>query len=93
MHISSGLLYLWGALFLCFMALLVYRGQLTRYEDDQLFLDEDAVTVQKNRIQHEELMQKLTRIKPFFNSTAIAAGLVTTLVVGIYVYNAWQQIP
>ncbi len=93
MTISPLLLYIWGALFVCFTALLVYRGTLTRYEDDQLFLDDDAITVQRNRERHEELIRKITRIKPLLNTCAVAAGLVTTTVIGLYVYQAWQNVP
>jgi hypothetical protein len=42
MSISPILLGVWAALAACFLALLVYRGQLTRYEDEQLFLNEDV---------------------------------------------------
>ena len=34
------LLIIWAALAVCFIALLMYRGQLTRYEDEQLFLND-----------------------------------------------------
>jgi hypothetical protein len=93
MNISPVLLYLWGALLFAFVALLVYRGQLTRYEDDQLFLDDDTFIVQKHKPQHDLLMRRLALIKPLLSTCGIAAGLVTTTVVGIYVYNAWQNIP
>jgi len=94
MTISPILLYIWGALFFSFLALLVYRGQLTRYEDEQLFLeDEELAIVQKNKKQKEEIVGRLKRIQPFLSSLGVAACLVTTTVVGIYVYNAWQNIP
>jgi hypothetical protein len=93
MTISPVLLYIWGALFLCFLALLVYRGQLTRYEDEQLFLDDDAVIVQKNKQQKERIVHQLSRVRPILSTCGVAAGLVTTTVVGIYVYNAWLNIP
>ena len=93
MIISSVLLYLWGSLFLCFLALLVYRGHLTRYEDEQLFLNDDVDVVQKNRHHRAEIRHKLMRLRPIFNSCGVAAGLVTTMVVGMYIYNAWQNVP
>jgi hypothetical protein len=94
MTISPILIYLWGALFFTFAALLVYRGQLTRYEDEQLFLeDEDNFTVQKNKQQKEQILHQLNRIKPVLGTLGVAAAMVTTTVVGMYVYNAWQNIP
>jgi hypothetical protein len=94
MTFSPILMYLWGGLFLSLMALLVYRGQLTRYEQEQLFLeDEELLIVQRNKQQKEEILHRLNRIKPLLGTFGVAAGLVTTTVVGLYVYNAWQNIP
>jgi len=93
MNISPVLLYIWGALFLAFLALLVYRGQLTRYEDEQLFLEDEALIVQRNKQQKEQIVHQLSRMRPILHTCGVAAGLVTTTVVGIYVYNAWLNIP
>ena len=57
MSISPVLLYIWAALFFCFLGLLVYRGQLTRYEDEQLFLeDEELLIVQQNKQQKQRIV-------------------------------------
>jgi hypothetical protein len=93
MTISPVLIYLWGALFFTFLALLVYRGTLTRYEEDQLFLDDETFIVQRNKPQHDALLRQLRLIKPLLRGCGVAAGLVTTTVVGLYLYNAWQNIP
>lgn len=94
MTISPILLYLWGGLFFAFVALLVYRGQLTRYENDRLFLDdEEAAIVQHNKQQHDQLLRRISRLRPLVGSFAVAAGLVTATVVSMYVYTAWQNIP
>ena len=94
MTIHPILLYVWSALFFSVLALLVYRGQLTRYEQDQLFLeDEDLQIVQRNKQANENILMRLNRMKPFLSTVGVAAGLVTTTVVGMYVYNAWQNVP
>jgi hypothetical protein len=93
MMISSVLLYLWGSLFLCYLALLVYRGHLNRYEDEQLFLNDDVEIVQKNRHHRAQIRHKLMRLRPIFHSCGAATGLITTMVVGMYVYDAWHNIP
>ncbi len=84
------LLFVWAALALCFIGLLMYRGQLTRYEEDQLFLNEDL-----NRHEQEQQTRIVTRVKkiePLVRFFGVAAGLVTTGVVGMYVYDAWLHI-
>lgn len=80
----------WAALTLCFLALLVYRGQLTRYEDEQLFLN-DSVGRNEQEAQ-TAIVSKVRRIEPAIRLFGGAAGLVTACAVGIYVYDAWQKI-
>ena len=84
------LLTVWAALTFCFLALLVYRGQLTRYEDDQLFLSDDVK--QHERQQQTTIVRKIQKLQPFVRIIGGAAGLVTACAVGLYVWDAWQHI-
>jgi hypothetical protein len=93
MTISPVLLYIWGILFLAFLALVVYRGQLTRYEAEQLFLEDEAAIVQRNKTEREKIVRSLSRIRPILSVCGVAAGIVTATVVTIYTYNAWLNIP
>lgn len=84
------LLVVWAVLAAGFLGLLVYRGQLTRYEDEQLFLNEAAnVHAQEKQT---AIVQKIHRLSPLVTALGGAAGLVTASVVGIYVWDAWQHI-
>ena len=49
MHLIPILLIVWAAVAACFLALLAYRGQLTRYEEDQLFLTETESNEQREQ--------------------------------------------
>jgi len=84
------LLIVWAALTICFLALLVYRGQLTRYEDEQLFLN-DSIHNNERELQ-TTIVRKIHKIQPVVRLVGGAAGLVTVCAVGIYVWNAWKQI-
>ena len=84
------LLFVWAVLAACFLALLVYRGQLTRYENDRLFLNEDSEALDQKM--HTDIVRKIGKIEPLVRILGGAAGLVTASVVGIYVWNAWQSI-
>ena len=84
------LLTVWAVLTGCFLALLVYRGQLTRYEDEQLFLNDDART--NEREEQSKIVQRINRIQPVVRVVGAAAGIVTACAVGIYVWDAWQRI-
>ena len=84
------LLTVWAVLVACFIALLVYRGQLARYEDEQLFL-KDEVTYEQQ--QQESLVRRLQKLEAVVKVVGGAAGLATVCAVGTYVWEAWQSIP
>jgi hypothetical protein len=84
------LLSIWAVLAICFIGLLMYRGQLTRYEDDQLFLNEDANTTEQQ--QQKEIVTRVNKIEPLVRIFGGAAGLATVCMVGMYVYDAWRRI-
>ncbi len=86
------LMFVWAILAASFMGLLVYRGQLTRYEDDQLFLNDEHSHAAEQERQHTLLVAKIQKLKPVVTALGGAAGLVTASVVGIYVWDAWQRI-
>jgi uncharacterized protein HemX len=72
------LLFIWAALAIGFFGLLMYRGQLTRYEDDQLFLNEDTNKAEQE--QQTEIVRRVKKIEPLVR------------IFGMYVYDAWQRI-
>jgi hypothetical protein len=84
------LLFVWAALAICFLGLLLYRGQITRYEDEQLFLNEDCNKVEQE--QQTRIVQRVKRLEPLVRIFGGAAGLVTAGVVGMYVYDAWLRL-
>lgn len=81
------LLIIWAILTACFVALLTYRGTLTRYEDDQLFLNEDEATASGERRQ-TEIVRRIHQIEPLVRIFAAAASLMTVGIVGIWVADA-----
>ena len=85
------LIVVWGIITACFVGLLTYRAQLTRYEDDQLFLAEnDAVAVGERR--HGEIVRRIRQLEPFVRIFGGAAALVTVGIVGIWFADAWRTI-
>ena len=84
------LLFVWALLAACFAGLLIYRGQLTRYEDEQLFLNEG----QQQNLQQQQtnIVRKVQKLQPIVRAIGGAAGLVTACVVGLYVWEAWKTI-
>jgi hypothetical protein len=84
------LLTVWAVLVACFLALLVYRGQLARYEEEQLFLRDEVTEEQRKQ---ESLVRRLQKIEAVVKVVGGAAGLATVCAVGTYVWDAWQRIP
>jgi hypothetical protein len=83
------MLIVWGVVAACFLALLAYRGQLTRYEEDQLFLSD--VESQEQQEQNE-IVRKVNKIQPFIRAFGVAAAAMTIGIVGIFTYDAWQRL-
>jgi hypothetical protein len=83
------LLTVWAILAACFGALLLYRGQLTRYEEEQLFLNDE---VHQNERVQRAIVRKVKLLGPAVRVLGGAAGICTACVIGIYVWNAWKSI-
>ena len=82
------LLIIWASLVACFVGLLTYRGQLTRYEDDQLFLAENNPDGQQ---QQYDIVRRVNQVQPFVRIFGVAAGAMTAGIVGIWVADAWTS--
>jgi hypothetical protein len=83
------LLIVWAVIAACFLALLAYRGQLTRYEEDQLFLADNHSNEQDEQ---SEIIRKVNKIRPMVNLFGYAAALATIGIVGLFTYDAWQHL-
>ena len=83
------LLVIWGAVTICFLLLIAYRSQVTRYEEDQLFLSD----IRSNEQQLQgEIVRKVTKIQPFVRVFGVAAAVMTAGIIGIFTYDAWQHL-
>jgi hypothetical protein len=83
------LLIIWAAIAACFLALLAYRSQLTRYEEDQLFLGD---TVSQEQEEQTKIIRKVNQIQPFVRLFGVAAAIMTAGILGIFTYDAWQHL-
>ena len=87
MSLNPILLTAWAVLAIAFFGLLIYRGQLTRYEDEQLFLGESANRHEME--EHDAIVRRVEKLRPILSTVGAAAGLTTALAVGTYVWNAY----
>jgi hypothetical protein len=79
----------WAAVITFLLVLLVYRSNLTRYEEDQIFLD-DAASHQKH--EQEELLAKVNKIQPLIRIVTGATCALTVCILGVYVWDALQHL-
>lgn len=89
MNAIPALLLIWAVIAACFLALLAYKGQLTRYEEDQLFLNETETHDQREQT---EIVRKVKKLEPFVRVLGVAAAVMTVCIVSIYTYDAWQHL-
>ena len=83
------MLIIWAVVTITFLLLLAYRGQITRYEEDQLFLNGGNANEEQAQ---NEIVRKVNRIAPFVRIVGGAASLVTVSIVGLFMYDAWQRL-
>jgi hypothetical protein len=79
----------WAAVITFLLILLVYRSNLTRYEEDQIFLDESANHQKKEQ---EELLAKVGKIQPLIRIVTGATCVLTVGILGVYVWDALQHL-
>jgi hypothetical protein len=83
------MLTIWAAITACFVAILTYRGQLTRYEQDRLFLTNINPDGERKQT---EIVHRIQQIQPYVRILGAAATLVTILIVGIWTLDAWHTL-
>jgi hypothetical protein len=83
------MLIVWAVVTVTFLLLLAYRGQITRYEEDQLFLN--GVNGNEEQ-QQSEIVRKVNKIAPLIRIMGGATTLVTVSIAGLWLYDAWQRL-
>ncbi|MHB1022091.1 MAG: hypothetical protein ACYC46_13445 [Acidobacteriaceae bacterium] len=79
----------WAVLAAAFLATLAYRGTITRYEEDQLFLNEDMSTEHEEQ---NEIVRKVHKLEPFVRILGGATGAMTVAIISLYVYDALKHL-
>ncbi|MFP5231608.1 MAG: hypothetical protein ACLGQX_03145 [Acidobacteriota bacterium] len=79
----------WGVVAAVLLVLLGYRGTLTRYEEDQIFLDQtSSIEAQEQTV----IQQKLDKIRPYLVGTLWVIGALTLAILGLYIQDAVQRL-
>jgi hypothetical protein len=79
----------WAVAAAALLILLGYRGTLTRYEEDQLFL---AGTGNREAQEQSEILSKVEKIQPYVRLAIGATCVMSVCILGIYVWDAVQHL-
>lgn len=79
----------WAGIITFLLILLVYRSNITRYEEDQIFLD-DAGSHQKK--EQEDLLVRERKIQPLIRVVTGVTCVLTAGILGVYVWDALQHL-
>ena len=90
MHVLPILIALWGASVIGFIAVMIYRATLTQHETDQLFLCDDPSRVSMGHKEHDDIVARVCKLRPYYQALGGVAVLMTVLVVGVYIF---QELP
>jgi len=85
------LIVIWAVLTGLFLALLAYNATITRYEENQLFLDEASA----NTIEQQEqtsILRKVHKLLPVIRTVGILSGVFTILIIALYTWDCWQKL-
>jgi hypothetical protein len=88
MSIMLVLWIVWAVLTVTLLAMLAYRGTITRYEEDQIFLD-DASTIQQQ--EQVLIVTRVNRLRPYLRAVTGATCVMSAMILGIYVWDAVRQ--
>jgi hypothetical protein len=79
----------WAGVCAIMLILLGYRGTLTRYEEDQIFLDDAG-----NHQQQEQnaILMKVQKITPYVRASITATCVLSACIIGFYVWDAVKHL-
>ena len=78
----------WAGVTAIMLILLGYRGTLTRYEEDQIFLDD---SFSHERTAQAAIVEKVNKIQPIVTVSMWLAAAATVGVVGFYIWDILNQ--
>jgi hypothetical protein len=91
MHALPVLIVIWAVLTGLFLALLAYNATITRYEENQLFLDDASANAIEQQ-QQSSILRKVNRLLPVIRTLGVLSAIFTVLIIVIYTWDCWQKL-
>ena len=83
------LIVVWAVVTGLFLALLAYNATITRYEENQLFLEDINPHEQQ---QQSAIVQKVNKMLPYISVLGTLSAILTVLIIAIYTWDCWQKL-
>ncbi len=80
---------IWASIITVLLILLAYRSNLTRYEEDQIFLGEASDHQKKEQ---EDLLGRVKKIQPAIRIVSGVTVALTVCIIGVYVWTAFSNL-
>ncbi len=84
MHIHPALLFLWAAVSIATVGVMIYRATLTQHETDQLFLNDETSQSESHK-ENDRVLARVNQIRPLYQGLWGATAILSTLIAGLYV--------
>lgn len=78
----------WSALVLFTAALYIYRSNLTRDEEDQIFLDD---SFEHEKAAQAAIVSKVNKVQPLLRVSLWLVGIASLFVIGYYIMDILNQ--
>ena len=85
------LIVIWAVLTGLFLALLAYNATITRYEENQLFLDDASANAIEQQ-QQNSILRKVNKLVPAIRTLGVLSAIFTVLIIVIYTWDCWQKL-
>ena len=78
----------WALVVLIVASLMIYRANLTKNEEDQIFLDD---SFDHERTAQAAIVARVNKVQRLLRASEILVGLATLFVIGYYVMDVARQ--
>ncbi len=83
------LIVVWAVFTGLFLALLAYNATITRYEDNQIFLDEGNAYEQE---QQSLIVRKVHKTLPYIRVLGALSAILSIAIIAIYTWDCWLRL-
>jgi hypothetical protein len=89
MNALPAMIVVWAVFTGMFLSLLAYNATLTRYEENQLFLDDNNGGEKQAQT---AIVRKIQKMTPYIRTLGSLSALMTVMIISVVTWDAWLKI-